>query len=167
MAIEWHAAHTKRRCEEQVYKLLLTKGIEVFLPEIVVVKERRGSKVTMVEPLFPGYLFTRVEFGSKPWDAARWTPGVKYILSSGDSPSPVPDEVIDFLKRRTGGTGRVMPGIPFEPGERVLVKEGPFKGLLAIFEKPISREGRVRILLEIMRRAVPVEVKVGDLAKVM
>jgi hypothetical protein len=44
----------------------------------------------------------------------------------------------------------------FKPGEPVRVTAGPFRDMLAIFDGPSTPAMRVRVLLNIMNRAIPV-----------
>jgi transcription antitermination factor NusG len=52
---------------------------------------------------------------------------------------------------------------PFKQGEIVRVARGPFEGLNAMFDRALSPEGRVRVLLELMGRLVAADLDVEDL----
>jgi len=51
----------------------------------------------VLSPLFPGYLFTRIEL---QWRGVRECPGVIKLVMSGEEPSRVPDEVIAEIRAR-------------------------------------------------------------------
>jgi transcription antitermination factor NusG len=53
--------------------------------------------------------------------------------------------------------------VPFRHGEIVHVTRGPFEGLNALFDRTLSPEGRVRVLLELMGRLVAADLDIGDL----
>lgn len=161
----WHAVHAKRHCEEKVDRRLRQQGFGTLLPLIEIVRYYRRRQVTLLEPLFPGYLFVRMAAGAQPgaWDAVRWAPGVRSILTDGDGPAPVPDEVIGAIHDRVRDLGFVRPGPAYRPGQLVRIRHGPFAGLEAVFDRPISREGRVRVLLALLGQPRSVELGLADL----
>lgn len=70
---------SKPRCEAMVNSVLAQRGIEVYLP-LIPAPRRSGQAVTPFEPLFPGYLFSRLTLGTPEWVAARSAPGVVAFL---------------------------------------------------------------------------------------
>lgn len=71
-----------------------------------------------------------------------------------------------MIKDRVTPLGFVRVDSPFRPGAPIHVREGTFAGLQGIFERPVSREGRVRVLLEMLDRWVSVELDALDLERV-
>jgi len=88
---------------------------------------------------------------------------VKRILGCGDIPVPVPSGLIAEIKAKVAEHGFVRSGIPFEPGERVRLREGPFAGLEGVFERQLSPAGRVRVLVQLLSRMTPIDVDVLEL----
>ncbi len=162
---EWYVVHAKPFHEKRVSFHLHRRValLEVFVPLIQVTRRRRKHKWTLLQPLFPGYLFATMPHEPAAWTAVRWTPGVKRILAYGDVPVPVPHEFIAEIKARVAEFGFIRPGMPFKAGERVRLRAGPFAGLEGIFDRQLSPSGRVRILLEVLARVTPTEVDVLDL----
>jgi transcriptional antiterminator RfaH len=151
----WYVVHTKVRKEQYAEWQLSRRGVVTFLPWIM-----RPSRVTLddvVQPLFPGYLFARVNLAMQYWDVV-WAPGVHRLVGFGDSPSYLDDGVVDFLRQRAGHDGVVRMFPVFREGDRVRIKQGPLAGLVGIIEKPCSGRGRVRVLMELLRRQTRVEV---------
>lgn len=109
-------------------------------------------------PLFPGYLFAALALRRGEGVLARWTPGVAYLLGYGGVPHPVPEELLARIKARLAAGDAGLPP-RFQPGQRVLIDEGPLAGLEAVFEGTLSPAGRSRVLLEILGRAVPVQIE--------
>jgi transcription antitermination factor NusG len=66
--------------------------------------------------------------------------------------------VIDFLQAQVGKEGILRPVRIFKPGDLVRIKYGPFEGLVGIIENPGCGRGRVRVLMELLRRQTRVEV---------
>jgi len=93
----------------------------------------------------PGYAFVWIEL---QWHAARWSPGVVRLVSSGGAePAKVPVSVIDDLKSRERDGFVVLPKPPgLTRGDRMQVIHGPLKGSIAIYQGMRGRQ-RVEVLL--------------------
>lgn len=166
-SLRWFVAQTKPRQEPRVIRELRirTNGIEPFLPRIEVTRHHAGRRWTGLEPLFPGYLFVRMQATWQEFAAVRWIPGVHRLLGDGDRPIEVPDPLIETIQARLAPLGFVRIGFTLEPGARVRILRGPFTGLEGILERPTSRQDRVRVLLQILGTVVPVEIDPLDLER--
>jgi transcriptional antiterminator RfaH len=160
----WFVVKTHPRRELQVSGVLARREIEVYLPQIPA-RQRSGHRPARLEPLFPGYLFSRLELGSAEWIAARSAPGVAYFLGAGGVPSALPDEFVEGIQAQIEARGRESWRPPFDRGDRVVIEGGPLGGLEAVFHGMVSPTGRVRVLLEVVSRLVPVELDVGLLRR--
>jgi transcriptional antiterminator RfaH len=164
--INWYAVQAKSHNEARVFHHLTERIIPAFLPLIEVTRCYGPRRLTRLEPLFPCYLFVQLErLDCNPirWDAVRWAPGVKSILSSGETPTSVPDSVIDAIKTRVQDLGFVRPGIRFGRNDRVVIRRGPLAGLEAVFERPLSGSGRVQVLMHMLGQQRRVQVDPVDL----
>jgi len=144
-----------------VVRHLALSAIITFLPYVEVSRRRGYGKTKYLEPLFPGYLFARVapvERVPASWNAVRWAPGVLRILATGSTPVSVPEELIEAIGNRTSEHGFVRLPSPLVSGTKVRVCSGPFEDLEAIFDRPLSRSGRVRVLLELLGQRTSVEI---------
>jgi len=163
----WYAVQVKRFCERRVLHHLTMKSIPAFLPLIECTRRHRSTRrLTRLEPLFPGYVLVRLrspEHSPAGWQAVRWGPGVRRILGTDEVPTPVPDEAVTAIQRRVKDLGYVRPGLRFPEGSRVRLRCGPFAGLEAVFDCQVSRNGRVRVLLELLGQVRRAEVDELDL----
>jgi transcription antitermination factor NusG len=57
----WFVCHTKPRCEKKFDDLMQREGFAHYLPLIRSVRRYGTQKKTFTKPLFPGYVFTRIE----------------------------------------------------------------------------------------------------------
>lgn len=130
---------------------VLQLNLGVFLPWLRS-RRRIGSRYQWVLiPLFPGYLFCRLDLYVSG-KAARYLPGVVDFLKFGSRIAEVGVEVIQGLRERCpNGVAQFQPPA-YKAGERVMVKEGPFSGLEAIFERQLKGSERVAILLDLLGR---------------
>ncbi len=156
----WYAVQVKRFEEHRVVRHLATKPIPTFLPLIESRSRRRGPQAAVrLEPLFPGYLFVQMpalDTAPSHWHTVRWTPGVRRILGTEDT--PVPLEAIEAIQARVRELGFVRPGVRFAAGERVRIRSGPLAGFEAVFDRSMARDGRVRVLLELLGQVGRAEV---------
>lgn len=149
--LRWYLIRTKPRKETVVEKRIGNLGLEVFLPWMRS-RRRIGSRYQWVlAPLFPGYLFCRLDL-MLSGKAARYAPGVKDFVKFGRRIAEVGEEVIKAVRDRCpGGVAEIKPR-PYRVGEPVLIKEGPFAGLEAIFEREMMGSERIAVLLELLGR---------------
>jgi len=155
--LKWYIIHTKQRDEHRVETHLLNQKIETFLPLIETHQCRNAKMVQIIKPFFPNYLFARLDI-KLHYYKAKWTRGVSKILGTGDGPVPISDKVIQAIKERTGKGNLVKLEEEFKEGDLVQITSGPFKELNGIFQKKISDNGRVRILLNLIGVEVPVRI---------
>lgn len=57
----WFVCHTKPRCEKKFDELVAREGFAHYLPLVQSVRRYGTQKKTFTKPLFPGYVFTRIE----------------------------------------------------------------------------------------------------------
>jgi len=149
--LRWYVIRAKLRKETVVERRIGDLGLEVFLPWLRS-RRRVGSRYQWVlSPLFPGYLFCRLDL-MLSGKAARYAPGVKDFVKFGNRIAEVGEEVIKAIRDRCPeGVAEFKPR-PYRAGEPVLIREGPFAGLGAIFEREMTGSERVTILLELLGR---------------
>ena len=57
----WFLLSSKPREEQRGFDNLSNQGYDVFLPKVAKVKKRQGVKSVSLEPLFPNYLFIKLD----------------------------------------------------------------------------------------------------------
>jgi transcription antitermination factor NusG len=127
----WYAIRVRSKCESAVSSALRGKGYEEFLP--LCRPRRRWSDrcVDLQLPLFPGYLFCRLDVTGRLLLVVS-TPGVVSIVGAGKSPVAVSDEEIAAVRMV------IQSGLPAQPwpfvsvGCRVYIEHGPLAGIEGI-----------------------------------
>jgi transcriptional antiterminator RfaH len=149
----WYLIHTKIRQERVALEHLQRQGFECFLPQIWVEKVRRGALQVVQEPLFPRYLFIqlRTDAASPSWSPIRSTVGVSRLVTFGQTPAKIADELLAHIRAQSE-LAEVQKR-HFEPGEALVVTNGPFAGVEAIYQMA-DGEGRVMVLLHILSKDV-------------
>jgi transcriptional antiterminator RfaH len=145
-AIDWYLIRTKTGKEKWVRDQLRTIVPEVFLPMLKARTPRWGRMTPSLAPLFPCYLFARFSLEHRYFDV-KYMPGVRGFVSAGDDPLAVPPAIIDEIRRRGSGDVIEILEKPLDKGDPVVVRQGPFRGFEAIFERYLSGVERVAILL--------------------
>ncbi len=160
----WYLIHTKIRQERVALENLERQGYACFLPLIRVEKLRRGSLQVVQEPLFPRYLFIQLstEVDAPSWSPIRSTLGVSRLVSFGQTPAKIDDELLEAIRTKTDSSDVVLRH--FEAGEHVVVSDGPFVGVDAIYQTT-DGEGRVMVLLHIMSKPVKMTVPPTSIRK--
>lgn len=142
----WYAVSTKPHQEKQAESHVCQLGIECFLPLLKTSKIIRRARKTVIEPLFPGYLFARFDI-SKHYRAVNYATGVRKIVEFGSGPVELDTVIIDAIKERLDD-GYVTPQSGrFKMGQIVQINGGPLAGLEAVFTREMTDRNRVLLLL--------------------
>ena len=56
----WHVIYVRPKFERKVFATLLERGVESYLPLKKVVRQWRDRKKKMEVPVFPGYVFVKI-----------------------------------------------------------------------------------------------------------
>ena len=142
----WFVAHTKSRFEQVVFDGFHRKSLEAFLPKITVMSKRRDRRKKIRVPLFPGYVFIKSDLNPHERLEIVKTAGVVRLVGNKDGPISVPDEAIDSLQIIVAGDNPVETGTRFRKGDRVMVVEGPFIGVIGTF---VRYRGHNRVVVKI------------------
>ncbi len=154
----WYAVLCKPRREALAEANLINQGYRVYLPRLATQHRRDGKWVDTVEPLFPRYLFIAAGREQQGFAAVRSTLGVSGLVRFGGQPATVPEAVVEALRaRQDPGTGACARRTPFQTGEAVEFRAGPFAGLDGIFDIEAG-EDRVFVLLEFLGKTNKVKV---------
>ena len=155
----WYAIHSKPRQETHAAEQLRRQAFEIYLPTIKQAHRYRGRWREKIEPLFPRYLFIRLDLGQDNIAPLRSTRGVSKLVSFNGLPATVPDPLIDaLLQSADPDTGLLHPETDlFQAGTTVTIVDGPLPGLEAIF-KAHDGEARSIILLELLGKTQQVTI---------
>jgi transcriptional antiterminator RfaH len=147
-ASQWYAVHTKAKEEPRVESNLLAWRVETFSPKVRGNCRRPfgGAPVSVVEPLFPRYVFARFD-ADRMLHKIHYTRGVHSVVSFGGQPVPIDAETIEAIRSRVGADGLVRLEDQLKAGDLVTIRDGQFKGMRGVFNKRLRGSDRVMILL--------------------
>lgn len=155
---KWYVARSKPRSEELLWKQFCLRDFESYFPCIKV--QTVNPRARKVQPYFPGYLFVHVDLELIGKSTIEWMPGGVGLVSFGDEPAFVPDNLVYALKQRIENLKQVSREnpIPLRKGDNVAIHGGVFTGYEGIFDIQLSGTDRVRVLLSLLdNRLIPVE----------
>jgi transcriptional antiterminator RfaH len=159
----WYVVQCKPREDGRALEHLERQGFSCYRPTLCLEKLRQGRKVAIQESLFPGYLFVQLDEVNDNWYPIRSTRGVIEIVRFSEHPLPVEDEIVEMIRERVASA---EPPVPYlEPGERVLITDGCFADVEAIF---VANDGdeRVMLLMNVLHRDQSLSFSVGSVRKI-
>jgi transcriptional antiterminator RfaH len=153
---DWYVVRTKTLAELSAALHLNNQGFEAYVPRYR--KQRRHARKvdTVLRPLFPGYLFVKIDRDFQQWRSINGTVGVISLVQFGSELVPIDEVIIANLKAREDETGMVSLATPgLQKGDSVLVNEGPFAEYTGLLEETDDKK-RAILLLDLMGRKVRV-----------
>jgi transcriptional antiterminator RfaH len=160
----WYVVNTLPHQEARAECNLRRQGFDAWLPVFRKARRHARKADSVLVPLFPSYLFVRLDPAIERWRSINGTFGVAKLLCNGDMPQSVPEGFIDEIMRRRNADGLVqLPPRQFAVGQALRVAAGPFADLEGIFEGMSGRD-RVVMLLTMLGRKVKTTVPVAGLA---
>ncbi|MET0626850.1 MAG: transcription termination/antitermination protein NusG [Acidimicrobiia bacterium] len=176
---DWFVVHTYAGYENKVKQNLASRVrsmnveeqiFELTIPMEDVIEFKGGRKVVVQKKLYPGYLLVRMALDDDSWYVVRNTPGVTGFVGNGARPTPLSRKEVESIlgvggKEEPGTEKKVRPRLEFEMGEQVRVTQGPFADFNgAISDIDVARS-KLTVLVNIFGRETPVELELGQVAK--
>lgn len=156
---KWYVAYTKANAELKALRHLTNQGFYAYLPRYI--KQRRHARKTenVSTPLFPRYLFIRLDMDTDRWRPLLSTIGLSHLVCRGEKPAYIDDTVIDSIREHENEVGLIDLNLArtMVRGDKIKVINGPFANLEGLFDGN-SSENRVHILMELLGGNVRVEV---------
>lgn len=166
----WYVVHTYSGYENKVKtdleKTVKNRELEEFFFEIVVPMEEQieikdGKKNTNIKKVFPGYVLIKMIVTEATWYIVRNTRGVTGFVGSGTDPIPLTEEEI-----RKMGFELSSVTIDYEVGDTVSIIDGSFENFVGTVQEIKKDKKKVKILISMGGREVPVEVDFSQVQKV-
>lgn len=160
----WFAVYTTCRHEKRIAQHLTQREIEHYLPLYSADRKwRDGSRVRLNLPLFPSYIFVRIERSERARILS--VPGaVAFVGGTGGAPATVPDSAIEALRAGLR-EHRIEPHPILRVGQRARICSGAFVGMEGVV---IRRKSgcRVVLTLEQIMQSIAVDVDENVLERI-
>lgn len=158
---EWFVIKTKPTKEELARINYQNQGYKTYLPVIKKKISHSGKKQIVLRPFFPGYLFLNLEPNEYNWASISATRGAIGPLRFGGQYIPVPEWVIEDIKRQEDSSGTISTcniiKKQLKAGSPIKVdfnNQGRVSGTVFSFDG----DHNVIILLDILKRRVKTSV---------
>ena len=156
----WYALWTKSHSEQLVHDQLCALGFTPFLPKINMWSRRNGKRHVISVPLFSGYLFllhTAMDKASYV-DLCKARGLVRVLGEGWDRLHVLPDTEIGAIQKALGA-GLPVTRYPYmREGQRVRILSGPMADVEGLLVRAKPNKGLVVLSVDLLRRALAVEV---------
>lgn len=156
----WFAFYTKSRHEFKADIDFTSFGVEHYLPTITRLKQWSDRKKKVVEPLFKGYIFAKVNEYER--GIVIKSDAVVNAVAFRGKPAHVHDFEIENLKKILSKNPDVFVTDKIEIGTKVTIKQGPFEGVEGIVYTNENDESMLAITCELLQRSVVVHLPSYD-----
>jgi transcription antitermination factor NusG len=153
---EWYAVYTRSHQERMVQTQLAGRGVENFLPTYEKISQWKDRKKLIQVPLFPGYLFVKIEFMKRLEVVKAY--GAVELVGNSAGPVPIPEEQVTRVRKFVEVGLKCDPHPYLKVGKKVRITEGTLEGLEGILVRTKNRSLFV-ISVEMIQRSVSVELE--------
>lgn len=162
MADCWYVLRTKPRADHFAALVLRREDCEFYFPRV-----RSSEASSEVCPLFPGYIFVKMDPEGTRWPAIARLPGISGWLRFDTEVPSISDEAVSSLTKMVNSINE-HGGLwtRFHKGEEVRVVSGPIDLLARVVVEPVSPGDRVRVLMDFLGNKVPTDVPCSNLRPV-
>jgi transcription termination/antitermination protein NusG len=138
----------------------------VVVPTEQVIETKDGQKVQAEKRVLPGYVLVNMDLDDDAWMLVKNTPGVTGFVGSGSKPVPLAQPEVDRILH-TGATAGDRPRtqVMFSLGESVKVTSGPLSDFDGEIVDVNSDAQKLKVLVDIFERQVPVELAFDQVKK--
>ena len=158
----WYLIQFKPNSYRLAERNLHRQGFETFLPMQKITRRKASRFVSDLKPLFPGYMFVRVNSDLAPWRTINSTIGVSKLVSFEGKPKPLPLQLISGLILRCDASGTLLPPKSLSEGDSIEILTGPFANFSATVDT-IDPEQRIWVLMDLMGQKTRMQVSADQL----
>lgn len=167
MALKWYVVHTYSGQETKVFQYLnevIAVGDmneqfkQVLMPTQDVVQVKNGKKTKTSRKFFPSYVLVEMELTKETMHAVRNCTGVTGFVGGNKPQSLKEEEVRRILGQSEKVSRQQISEVPFEIGDAVKIKEGPFKDFDGVVDEIHPEKGKIKVMVSVFGRSTPVEV---------
>jgi transcriptional antiterminator NusG len=155
--MQYYAIHVRTNSENDFRQRFIQKCADgkLFVPTRMLTIRRMGKNVKQFAPVFPGYVFVESEDIRADLDTywvLRKTPGFIRFLNDNTAPTPLNERERHLLRHfMSFGEYADTSKVTFDENDRIVVLEGPLKGLEGKIVKVNRRKGRAKVSLDMCK----------------
>jgi transcriptional antiterminator NusG len=146
-----------RVCGElSVAENLRRKGYSVLSPSYVEQRQYSDRIRKADRALFPGYVF--VSLDARQLLPLLSTDGVSYVVKSGNTLRPLPDDEVNLLTTLCHLSQQCEPCQPLKVGQRILIEAGPLAGIRGVLSR-VGENDRIILSVASIFQSVSVDLR--------
>lgn len=151
----WYPIYTRSRAEKATQIELDKLGIQTYLPLRKVEKQWSDRKKIIEEPLLKSYLFVYITVAEQ--SLVRETYGVSRFIYFSGQIATIPNKQIEDLQLLLAKQEDLeLIAYPLQKGEKVLIKAGPFKGIIA---ELVAIKSKYSLILRLENLGYAIDIK--------
>jgi transcriptional antiterminator NusG len=171
----WYAINTYSGHENKVktnleHRIMSMNQVPRFRRVVVPTEQeivnKDGQKVQQEKRILPGYVLVNMDLNDDAWILVKNTPGVTGFVGSGSNPVPLSQGEVDRILRTGATTGEQRRAqVEFTLGESVKVTSGPLSDFDGEIVDVNPDQQKLKVLVDIFERQVPVELGFDQVKK--
>lgn len=152
--MRWYVVNCQPHQEGRADLNLRQQGFESWVPKLLRTR-RHARRIEQIQaPMFPGYLFVKLNLDAQAWRSINGTYGVRRLLCANDQPAPISHGFVETLQQTMDSDGLIsMPKDAFHVGDKVRLVRGPFADMIATLVR-LADGDRVAVMLNVLGREV-------------
>lgn len=140
---------------------------EILIPVETVIENKKGERKTSTRKFFPGYIMVKMLLTDRTWHVVKSAPKISGFVGGGRNPPAMPERevrrIVEQIKESEEKPDLLQ---TLDEGDNVRVTDGPFSNFNGVVERVDRDKGRIRVLVSIFGRVVPVELEFGQVERV-
>ena len=140
----------------------------VVVPTEQIIETKDGQKVQVEKRVLPGYVLVNMDLNDDAWSVVKNTPGVTGFVGAGAKPVPLAQVEVDrILHTGAASAGGIAARsqVQFSLGESVKVTSGPLSDFDGEIVDVNPDQQKLKVLVDIFERQVPVELSFDQVKK--
>ncbi|TRX31191.1 UpxY family transcription antiterminator [Flavobacterium sp. ZT3R18] len=151
----WHVLYVKYRHESKVYKELMEKKLEAFLPMATSIRKWSDRTKKIQVPLFPSYVFVNIRSNKDFHDVLTVDSGCSYLSFGGEYGRVSQNEISQIrllVEGKDFSDVQITTTLP-KIGDRLKIEHGELSGLeCEVFR--IDNQHRISVRLSSLRQNI-------------
>ncbi len=163
---KWYVVHTysgqEAKVKAHLEALIERSGLQelfgqILMPMREVTSVQKGKKQIRDKKFYPSYLLIEMEMNKDTMHYVTDVPGVTHFVGVG-KPQPLRRSEVERIQGQEQPEAQVGTlEIPFIPGDKIRIKDGPFKDFDGTVEETNAEKGKLKVMVSVFGRSTPVE----------
>ena len=148
----WFALYTRPRSEFKAAEQLKSVDISYYLPTVTKTRQWSDRKKKVTEPVMRGYIFIFATESERLLSVEQYS--VARCVFDRGRPAKIPDWQIENLKKILNREADVIVHDGLIPGRKVLIKDGPFEGVIGIIQEMDNGKNSLSVSIDLLNRSI-------------